>query len=183
METKIYNLRSHLKYILIIGLTIIFLTSCEEEHGFPGKAYLALTWYGYEPDYLDAGTTEIPETFYWDEFYRVTPGIYTLYYEISYKSWGVYKTKAFEMDYEIWEEPGEYETIHHPPIDGRNTYFTLELTKNGPGIYEELTYKSAETGTNADENENTDNSGTITKLKDGFGIKIAWKEVEPVHKK
>jgi len=163
-------------------LSVILLTSCEKDYwgrdGNPGRAYLALTWYDNEPDYLDIGNTEIPHQFYWDEFYRVTPGFYNMYYEITYESWGFVKSRAFEMDYEIWEESGEAGRLNYNGQDGRDAYFTLELDKKGPSIYHELSYKSEDTQEPEIGNAEINKNFTITQKKNGLGIKITWREVE-----
>ena len=166
----------------IIIVPILIFTACDDdewgEDGFPGRAYMALTWYEVEPAYLDAGNTDIPQTFFWDEYYRITPGIYTLYYEVDVFENGLPATYAFELVYEIWIDPGEPGNLNYDGKNGGDTYFILELTPYGPSVYGEMRYKSISVGEANNLIELNEKKEVIKKVNN-YWIKASYKQVEP----
>ena len=180
---EIFERKQNLSFILIIA-ALFTITSCDDYYdGRPGRAYLSLTWYDAEPTFIDVGTHEIPETFYWDDYYRIDPGIYLLYYEGEIKigpNWAYY---SWEIEYEIWVNrgedgiPGEYFGM-----DGEDTYFTVECSPYGPYIVtEEGYYKSSRTKQLPENFElisKTDNEIIIQQTAKTHSIKATYRKVE-----
>ena len=177
------------KFIWLLSITLGFiLSSCEIDHygydGRPGRAYLSLSWDVQEPDYLDVGTSSIPTVFYWDEFYRAYPGVFLLYYDGSIWNGRRWISYAWEMEYEIWQVPGEPGGYHYNGADGPDSYFTLVCSPFGPDIYDEyIYYKKNEEKVDVDEKfESVNESGEISKTFKGFGVKIKYRKIEPREK-
>ncbi len=166
-------------FITILLLTII-LFSCyrEGEDGEPGRAYLSLSYFDIEPSYIDIGNTEIPQTFFYDEDYRVHPGWYTLYYEVSYTIGRVLVTNAYEVDYEIWINLGEPGDVNYDGRDGEDTYFEIELYPDGPEIWDN-NYKSAPLINNHNFPMKTGEVVEILKTINSYHLKITYRKVEP----
>lgn len=159
-------------------------TSCEYygRDGRPGKSYLAIDYRQSEPYYIEAGTKYIPEVFYWGEFYRVPAGFYLLYYEGEYyngRSWVDY---AWEVEYEIWENPGEYGSPYGVDgFDGADAYFTIECAPNGPYVYVDEYYKAAkEDGSEGFELvSNTGEEIKIRKTSNEFTLEVTYRSKQP----
>jgi hypothetical protein len=122
-----------------IALTTFLLltsTSCKVGNdGRPGLAYVAFEWEEVKPDYIDCGTSAVPPDFYYGTFYRISPGWYTAYYEGQVwngQAWGSF---AWEMDYEIWVNPGQRGGYGYNGRDGLNTYLTFVCNPFGPRLY------------------------------------------------
>lgn len=166
---------------IIIGILFTFsLTSCEKawygRDGRAGDAYLALQWNQSEPTYIDAGTAAIPQIFYWNEFYRINPGYYQLYYEGRIWAGNGFATYAWEVNYEIWEIAGERGDWYYNGSDGPNNYFTIECNPYGP--YIDNGYKSS-----VEEKwevlEANENQIIILQKADGLNMKVTYEKVNP----
>ena len=177
-----YNKLKVFKIIVFVGFSVFIFSACEDDYrgndGFPGKAYLQLTWLDAEPAYLDVGNTDIPPTFYWNEYYRITPGIYTLYYEVDGLEDNYPVTYAYELVYEIWIDPGEPGDYNYNGKNGGDTYFILELTPYGPSVYGEMRYKSVPVTDMNDKIEYNGDQIIIKKVND-YWIKASYKQVKP----
>lgn len=170
--------------IFIPVIIVLIFASCKKDFqgrdGLPGRAFLGLTWYDIEPQYIDIGNTDIPYKFYWDEFYRVYPGNYTLYYEVSFWEDNIHKLYAYEIVYDIWINSGELGGTNYHGRDGADTYFTLELCPEGPYIIEEEDFKSTgKTLKLEKELINIGEKNEIITQKNDFGMKVVYKRVEP----
>ncbi len=131
MKTKLTKV-SHL--ILLLSIMLVFVTSCQKSYErYDNRTYIALTWNYSKPTFIDAGTSAIPSRFVYDEYYRIAPGLYHLYYEGSEYNYGRYRDYAWDMDYEIYVIEDDY--YHHSDLD---SYFTLELNPFGPEVFEDV---------------------------------------------
>ena len=167
--------------ILLISLPIFF-SSCYVEYnnvgydGLPGDAYLSLEWEYVMPTYLDAGTSDIPQFFEWGKYYLARPGYYNLYYEGEF--WDGYDIAyyAWEIDYEIWRNPG---TSGHPGgingIDGADTYLTLVLSPYGP--YEDGGFKSIPLA-GYSKISDSNNKIVVEQKGDGFSMRVTYTKVK-----
>jgi hypothetical protein len=170
----------YMSFIIITLFSLILLSSCERygSDGRPGMAFLSVNWDVSKPTYLDVGTSDIPEVFEWGTYYRAYPGINTLYYDGKVWNGSTWANYAWEVDYEIYENPGENGRPHYNGRDGLNSYFDIVCTPYGPDItsYNAL-IKPGET-------TNDVNWTPITVIKrDGnYSIKITYKNVTPKHK-
>ncbi|MDZ7742545.1 MAG: hypothetical protein U5Q03_12535 [Bacteroidota bacterium] len=161
---------------------IILLSGCYKEpwygsDGRPGKAYLSATWIDDEPEYIDVGTSALPYHFNWGQFYRAYPGFFHLYFEGEVwmgNRWAFY---AWEIDYEIWREPGEPGGKFYHGRNGADTYFTLECSPFGPMVYEDL--KSGKTREGIEILSETEEEITILQEKNGFGLRATYRKAEP----
>jgi hypothetical protein len=163
-------------FIPILLTFVIFTTSCYKDppgrDGRPGKAFLSLTYEYEEPTYLDAGTGDIPPVFKWGEFYRAYPGWYTLYYEGEHWTGSHWAFYAWEVDYEIWENPGEPGGYHYNGRNGADNYFTLECSPFGPYSYSN--YKKQKSTDFIIESESY-NEIVIRKDLNDFSMRIKYK--------
>lgn len=168
--------------ILIFSLfSLMIFSSCEKDNyygfdGRPGRAFLSFTWIDAKPMYLEAGTYDIPRVFEWGKYYRAYPGLYKLYYEGEYWNGHAYMFYAWEMDYEIWVNPGEPGGYGYNGRDGRDTYFTMELSPFGPYYYYDNGYKN-DSG-NEVIIESTEDEHIILKRSAEFTIKMKFRKVE-----
>ncbi|MFC2137167.1 hypothetical protein ACFLTE_03225 [Bacteroidota bacterium] len=171
-------LKHVLKLVLIVS--ILFM-SCDRmgEDGDPGKAYMAISFYNIEPSFIDVGNTDIPQTFYYDEYYRVTPGWYTLYYEIKYIESFITITHAYEVDYEIWINVGERGDINYDGRDGADTYFTVELYPDGPEFWEDENYKSTSVAGDLYMPMEIGEEIKVIKTENLYNMKITYRKVKP----
>lgn len=136
METKTFTLASR---ILIILFFAVLVQSCVRyEYTEPrrtvsdGRAYVRLNWYDYEPSYIDADDI-VPYNFYWDNYYRATPGYYDVYYEYKYSDRYGSHIDAYTAKVQVWiNYAGTY--------SGRDNYFDLNLYPDG---YSDFKLKSA----------------------------------------
>ena len=167
---------------IFIVLGMLILSSCEKEinyghDGRHGNAYLSLNWIDSRPLYLETGTYDIPRVFEWGRYYRTYPGIYTLYYEGEIWNGHNYVFYAWEMDYEIWINPGEPGGYGYDGRDGRDTYFSLELSPFGPYIYYDDAYKNTSGNEIIIGSSETDDF-TIIKKSTDYTLKIKFTKVE-----
>lgn len=171
----------HFLPLLLILAALLLPAACEKgDDGWPGRAYVALSWYGHEPEFIEIENEYIPSVFYWDEFYRVAPGLYWVYYEGSYRRGGRDYAYAWELDYEVWENPGERGRPFKDGEDGPDAYFTVELTPEGPEIYhEDASYrKSAEDGNTPEIISNSGEEIILEKQDGNFSIRIRYRKTE-----
>jgi hypothetical protein len=151
-------------------LILFFLTGCEKDwfghDGRPGDSYLSLVWEVARPDYLDAGTGDIPPVFQWGRFYETCPGHYWLYYEGRVPHGFGYAYYAWEVEYEIWVMAGEPGGYHYNGEDGPDNYFTIECNPYGPYIYND--YKS--TALDSKYKLISAGSGEVTVVQEGNGV-------------
>ncbi|MBN1339588.1 MAG: hypothetical protein JXA03_09700 [Bacteroidales bacterium] len=174
-KIKVENKESHLKerktgvWALII---ILSLTGCEKawhgHDGRPGNAYLSLAWQVAEPTYIDAGTGSIPPVFFWGEYYRISPGHYYIFYEGRMWNGMYWSWYAWQVEYDIWVNPGEPGDWYYNGADGPDNFFTIECNPYGPYIYHD--YKNS--GETADEI-------VITKKGDGYELRATYRKAEP----
>ena len=168
-----------LPYSLLI-IVLLGFSSCNEDYwvidGRPGDAYLALTWTEDEPDYIDAGTGAIPSVFYWNDYYHIYPGIYYLYYDGVYNDGYGYWDYAWEVEYEIYNNPGELGTIHYDGRDGRDNYFSIDMNPYGPYVY--IDYKSAPIKSNFKVLEESDSKIVILKEEEAYSLKVTYTKTE-----
>lgn len=164
---------------LMIIVVVFLFSSCTMvgDDGDDGRAYLALSYSIDEPDYVDVGTSSVPEIFFWDECYRVHPGVYTLYYDGVRFAHGDIIDYAWEIDYEIYILRGENGGIGYNGDDGDDMYFTLECNPFGPTVYEE-SYSKSSTVNGMNIISVSDDEIVMQKEKDGFGIRITYRKVE-----
>lgn len=183
-NTKTIFSKINLAILAVLSLTL-FLTSCYKEpwgsDGRTGRAYLALTWVEAEPDYLDAGTSAIPEYFYWDEYYRIISGYYNFYYEGDVWTGNRWAFYSWEIDYEIWTNAGEPEGFYYNGRDGADSYFTIECSPYGPYVSEY--YKGAVIEKDYEVIEDTGDIIIIEKEKEEFTIRVTYKKVEKRNRK
>ncbi len=160
-------------FFLIRLMLILGITSCSEDYWVienpsqNSRAYIALTWSEDEPDYIDAGTSDIPEVFYWNDYYPIRPGYYTLYYDGIYNDGYNYIDYAWEVEYEIYTNGGVYTN---------DNYFSLDMNPYGPLVYEE--YKSNTINSNFTILEQTEFKIVILKQEKEFSLKITYLKVE-----
>jgi hypothetical protein len=156
--------------VILILFTSVFFISCEQygTDGYPGRAYLSVNWDVSKPDYLDVGTSDIPEIFEWGTYYRAFPGTYTLDY--SGKVWKTtyWADYSWLVDYEIYENPGQQGGANYNGRNGLNSYFDIVCTPYGPDI------SSYDQQIKPDNNLN---SITIIKNSGSYSIKITYKKV------
>lgn len=167
---------------ILLAAALFLLASCEKGYdGWPGRAYVALAWYGDEPDYIELENEYIPSVFYWDEYYRVAPGFYWLYYEGHYRRGGRDYEYAWDMEYEVWENPGTRGKPFKDGEDGPDAWFTIELTPDGPEILYEESYplKSAIPDKEAEIIVQNDDEIIIEKHNNNYSIRIRYKKADP----
>ncbi len=166
--------------VIIFGFFLLFLSSCEESYmgydGFDGRAFLALSWSEMEPDYVEPGNNNVPFNFYWDEYYRVHPGLYTLYYDGEYWDGYGWITYAWEVDYEIWINYGEQGTLFYDGLDGADNYFVVECNPFGPYVFRDL--KTASIKPEYEVLESSEDETVLMIKKEFFTIKMTYKKVE-----
>ena len=172
--------RKNKSFLLLLGIIALGLSACRQEvviiDGAPGRAYLAFTWTEHEPEYFDPGTYAIPDVFYWDEYYRISPGLYTMYYDGAYYDRGNLIEYAWELDYEIYITPGERGTPHYIGRDGVDNYFTLECNPYGPWMYQD--FKSSEITPGLKVKEVSEEKIVIEKEMSNYTLKVTYKKVE-----
>ena len=184
MKAKDYSRKKLrlLRALLLIPLVTILITSCEPDYrygydGRPGRAYLALNWELAPPEYIDAGTPDIPPYFKWGQFYRAYPGFYTLYYEGTIHNGPVHGFYAWEIDYEIWTTRGEPGGYYYNGCDGPDTYFTIFCNPNGP--YTRSWMKMSEADAEITIVEDTGDIIVVMMEKNEYKMKLTYRKVEP----
>ena len=174
--SKAIQLSFHL--LLILSIVVLF-SSCEDDYygrdGRSGDAYLSLTWANEMPEYMDAGTGDIPPTFKWGDYYRAYPGYYVMYYEGSVWNGFGWTFYAYEVEYEIWINEGEPGRPYG--VDGRDgadTYLTLECSPYGPFIF--TMEKSSGTSNKYEILKNTEEEIQVIQKGVSYSIKITYKK-------
>ncbi len=169
---------------LIAVLLILSLAGCQKawygHEGNPGDVYLSLNWDVAEPEYLDAGSGDIPTIFYWGQNYKTYPGKYFLYYEgrvWTGMGWGAY---AWEVEYQIFEIAGEPGGWYYNGQDGPDNYFMIECSPYGP--YIENSYKNTEMDSKYEVLEQSDSEITVIQKGDGIKLIITYRQVEVENK-
>ncbi len=179
---SIQKLRLIVAAILLLAVILLIL-SCEKgSYGEHGLAFVAFTWIEDEPEYIEIENEFIPAVFYWDWFYRVDPCIYYIYYEGNHWRGGRTNPYAWELEYEVWENPGK--KGKHPwqtGSDGPDAYFTIELSPFGPEVfYEELYHEKS--AVPVEEHEviiNDSEEIIIEKQSNSYNLRLRYKRVEP----
>ncbi|MBE0641984.1 MAG: hypothetical protein IH599_08110 [Bacteroidales bacterium] len=176
------TLRVSIRYTALAALlgSVLFLSSCCDDRGRdgrPGRAFLALEWELDMPDYLDAGTPDIPATFEWGRSYRAYPGWYLLYYEGHYWNGSGNVSYAWEMEYEIWEAAGDRGGYNYDGEDGPDTYFTLWLSPTGPYFDETLAKRTP--GTKYQLSETSEGQIEVLAEGEGYSMRAVFRKLEP----
>ena len=167
---------------IFITAALTLTVSCDKAYdGWPGRAYVALAWYGHEPDYIEMGNEYIPALFYWNEYYRVAPGMYWIYYEGRYRRGGRDYEYSWELEYEVWEVPGTRGKPFRDGEDGPDAWFTIELTPDGPEVLYEESYPLKSALSNDDAGLILQNEDEIIfeKYSNNYGIRIRYKKAHP----
>ncbi len=178
--------RSRLHIVLrwfFLLMIILFITSCYVEpwygrDGYPGNAYLAITWIDAQPEYIDAGTGAIPPVFQYGKYYAAYPGYYTMYYEGRFWNGQAHAFYAWEVDYEIWLAAGEPGGAYYNGANGPDNYFTVECSPFGPWVYGPG-YKSVALPEGYELKESTEEKIVIEKEGKDFGITLTYRKVIP----
>lgn len=166
-------------WLFVLAMAALFLSSCYQEpwyghNGQSGNAFLSLTWVDAKPEYIDAGTGDIPPVFEYGRFYKSWPGYYLMYYEGRYWNGQAQAFYAWEVEYEIWETSGEPGGMYYNGTNGPDNYFTIEMSPYGPWIYGPG-YKTAELPEGYKLVEEDDESIVIEKEDTYFGIRITYR--------
>jgi len=187
MKSKIKN---QLKSIVLFIIVAVSFNSCiyyEEPYpstgsdGLDGRAYVSLNWYDLEPAYIETDGL-VPNNFYWDTFYKSSPGYYTVHYEYDYDNGRRIYTEAFEADVKVWVNRGEYGGVGYNGNNGADSYFEMALYPDG-GFDFNLTSR---TKSNIDSTLIPPKMGiidSVTTIKNGLTMTIVYKRVEPRSKR
>lgn len=172
--------RPRIKWLSLLLITLL-ITSCYTEpwygrDGRPGYAFLTITWIDAKPDYIDAGTGDIPPVFEYGKYYSAWPGYYTLYYDGSFWNGQAWASYAWEVDYEIWAVNGEPGGPYCNGANGADNYFTVECSPYGPWVYGPG-YKSTELPEGYELKESSEDRIVIEKKGPNFGITLIYKKV------
>jgi len=163
--------------IISIPVMMLLLSSCEVNYygnpGRDGRAFLAATWNYSEPEYLDIGTGAIPRVFEWGRFYPASEGTYTLHYEGHIQNGQQISFYAWDLNYEIWRNPGEPAGSFYDGENGRDNYFTLECSPYGPYIYQD-SYKKMEINSKYSILENSEDKVVVQQKMTYFTMKITY---------
>ena len=166
---------------VIAVLLILSLAGCQKawygHDGRPGDAYLAIEWQVSEPEYIDAGTSNIPPVFYWGQNYKIFPGIYDLHYEGRVWTGMGWASYAWEVDYRIYEVPGESGGWYYNGQDGPDNYFLIICSPYGPDV--QSAYKDAEAGQKYEIIVESDEEIVVKQAGDGMEIMITYTKAEP----
>lgn len=165
------------KWLMIVALSTLLGACTEGFDGRDGRAYLALTYSVDEPEYIDAGTGDIPEYFYWDEYYRVAPGYYTLYYDGFYDNGHSVTDYAWEVDYDVYVYEGEPGGPGYHGADAPDSYFWVECNPFGPFVFDENRKSTLPEGVKLLVKK--EDSIVIEKKTNGFGLRATYRKVEP----
>lgn len=179
LRTGFKSIKKNALKIFISGILLLTLTSCEKDYwgydGFDGRAYLALSWSDAEPEYIEPGTQAIPNIFYWDEYYRISPGIYTMYYDGEFWDGYGWLEYAWEVDYEIWINYGEEGDLFYNGLDGADNYFVVECNPYGPYVFLDL--KSKPLSAEFEVLASSENTTSLLMKKEHFSLKVTYKKV------
>lgn len=181
---KAISYKPFLALIAILSASfIITTTSCHVgSDGRPGLAYITFEWEVSKPDFIDCGTPAVPPNFYYGTYYRISPGWYTAFYEGKVwtgQAWGTY---AWEMDYEIWVNPGQRGGYGYNGKDGLNTYMNFVCTPYGPKIYRHESYMRKAQDSDSDDTareEVTGTDGTVEFQAGEYSVRMTYRKVEP----
>ena len=178
---SITKLIGKISYSFLIVFILTLLSSCEDDYygrdGRPGRAYLSLSWSNEIPEYIDASTSDIPPTFKWGDNYRTSPGNYVLYYEGSVWNGFGFTSYAYDVEYEIIENPGkEGQPYNIDGRDGKNTYLTIECSPYGPYLFSN---KRGTVSKNYEIINNNDDSTEVVQKGENFSIKIIYRKANP----
>jgi hypothetical protein len=165
------------KLLLAIFVFIItlFTTSCEKyQDGVAGRVFMSVSWSNDEPDYIETGNSNFPTSFFYDDYYETTPGIYTIYYEGVFWNGSANAKYSWEVDYELWISPGESARSTRDGLNGLDNYFNIDLSPYGP--YTSMTNKRM---SNNESNIEVLEPGVyrIIKKSNEYNIKITYKNV------
>jgi len=165
-------------FVVIFIISLMFFTSCEKygTDGIPGKAFLSVNWDVSVPTNLDVGTSDIPAVFEWGTYYRAYPATNTLYYDGKVWKGTYWADYAWQVDYEIYENPGQKGGPNYNGKDGMNSYFDIVCSPYGPNI------TSYDAKIKPNDNPYDLNSVpeivTVIKSYGNYSIKITYKKVK-----
>lgn len=167
--------------LMAVVILISLLSSCHKEvwygsDGHPGHAYLSLTWIDDKPDYIDAGTGDIPPVFEYGKYYLAWPGWYTMYYEGRFWNGQASVFYAWEVDYDIWTLEGERGGLYYHGADGPDNYFTVECSPYGPWVYGPG-YKTVKLPDGFELVESDEDKIIISKEGTHLGITLTYRKV------
>ena len=164
--------------LFLISIVLVLMSACERgRDGRPGRAFLSLDWELVPPEYIDAGTPDIPAYFKWGQAYLAYPGFYTLYYDGTVKHGPTYVFYAWEIDYEIWTLAGEQGRYYY--VDGRDgpdSYFNVVCNPNGPYSYN--SNKMTEADAELEIIEDTGDRIVVMMEKNEYRMKLTYRKVE-----
>jgi len=165
--------------IILLIFVSMSLTSCEKgRNGRPGEAFVSLEWEYDQPSYIDAGTYAIPDVFVWGRNYFIQSGYYDLYYEGSFWSGFALNIYAWEVEYEIWRNPGQSGAPGYiDGLDGLDSYLTIYCSPYGP--FFERYNKSTEANEKYKIIQESENEIIIEQNEESFSMRIKYTKVEP----
>jgi hypothetical protein len=169
--------RFHTAAIIIAMVSLLFFSSCERygSDGLPGRAFLSVNWDVSKPLYLDVGTSAIPNVFEWGVYYRAYPGTYTLDYDGQVWKGTYWANYAWQVDYEIYENPGQPGGPNYNGRDGLNSYFDIVCTPYGPDItWYDARVKPADYSRDVN---STPDRITIVNHDGNYSIKITYRKI------
>lgn len=168
---------------ILLLAALLILGSCKKgEDGYPGFAFVEFTWIDTEPEYIEVENEFIPAIFYWNWFYRVDPGLYFIYYEGVHWRGGRGHPYAWELEYEVWENPGtKGKPFWQDGEDGPDAYFTIECSPFGPELYYEEFFpeKSAVSDQEYDIILDNGEEIVIERQHNQYNIRLRYKRVDP----
>lgn len=177
-KTQLLKSTSNKVLVIMILFSLMYFSSCERygSDGYPGKAFLSVNWDVSKPDYLDVGTSDIPAVFEWAAYYRAYPATNTLSYDGKVWKGTYWANYAWQVDYEIYENPGEKGGPNYNGRNGLNSYFDIVCTPYGPDItsYDAL-IKPIETTYDVN---SVPEKITIIKRDGNYSIKITYTQVK-----
>lgn len=144
-----------LSFLLLI-LSLSF-TSCEKEELIDN--YFSLTWSMVEPDYVE--TDALPSTFYWNDYYYVSPGTYYLYYDGYFWDGWYWQYYDWEVEFTVYADYSDY---------NRDEYITIDCNPYGPYTDRSML-------------KSTDKDIEITKRNGKYRIDIIYHRVDNNDKK
>lgn len=176
------------KSVFLIALftvfsSLIFITpSCYVgSDGLPGLAYVAFEWEESKPEYIDCGTASVPPNFYYGTYYRINPGWYTAYYDGKVWNGSAWGTYAWEMDYEIWVNPGQRGGYGYNGKNGMNTYLNFVCSPYGPELFRHDDYlrKAPEKVVSKDTMVDGKMNQVLEFESGEYKIRVTYRSVEP----
>ncbi len=103
-------------------------------NGVTGQAFFALNYSVAKPLYIWGNNPSFPNHFYFDTYYFTYPGSYQLYYEGAFYNGPNYVEYYWDVNYEIWVNPGSYGGPCYDGANGADSYLSLWLDPYGPGV-------------------------------------------------